>query len=116
MSYTDSNSAGIKCLFNNKKHMVKCIWNKVNNGEQACFLIVVLRFINLGILSILQRREQTDSGAHPASYPMDIRGSFPGVKGQRREANHLPPSCAEVKECVELYLHSAIRHHGVVLS
>jgi hypothetical protein len=29
-----------------------------------------------------------------------------GVKRPGREADHLPPSTAEVKECVELYLHS----------
>jgi hypothetical protein len=29
-----------------------------------------------------------------------------GVKRPRREADHSPPSRAEVKECVELYLHS----------
>jgi hypothetical protein len=39
------------------------------------------------------------------------RGSFPGL-----EADHSPPSNAEVKECVELYLHSPICFHGVVLS
>jgi hypothetical protein len=33
------------------------------------------------------------------------RGSFPGVKRPGREADHSPPSSAEVKECVELYLH-----------
>jgi hypothetical protein len=32
-----------------------------------------------------------------------------------RKADHTPPSSAEVKECVELYLHSPIRLHGVVL-
>jgi hypothetical protein len=31
------------------------------------------------------------------------------------EADHSPPSNAEVKEWVELYLHSPIRLHGVVL-
>jgi hypothetical protein len=30
--------------------------------------------------------------------------------------DHSPPSSAEVKEWVELYLHSPIRLHGVVLS
>jgi len=35
---------------------------------------------------------------------------FPG-----READHSPTSSAEVKECVELYLHSPTRFHGVVL-
>jgi hypothetical protein len=32
-----------------------------------------------------------------------------------READHSLPSSAEVKEWVELYLHSPIRLHGVVL-
>jgi hypothetical protein len=35
---------------------------------------------------------QTDSGAHPASYPMGAAGSFPGGK-----ADHSPPTSAEVK-------------------
>jgi hypothetical protein len=33
-----------------------------------------------------------------------------------READHSPPASAEVKEWVELYLHSPICFHGVVLS
>jgi hypothetical protein len=37
------------------------------------------------------------------------------VKRPGREADHSPPSSAEVKECVDLYLHSPIRLHGVVL-
>jgi hypothetical protein len=32
-----------------------------------------------------------------------------------READHSPPSSAEVKERVELYLHSPLRLHSVVL-
>jgi hypothetical protein len=39
-----------------------------------------------------------------------------GVKRPGREADHSPRSSAEVKELVELYLHSPIRLHGVVLS
>jgi hypothetical protein len=38
------------------------------------------------------------------------------VKLPGREADHSLPSSVEVKECVELYLHSPIRLHGVVLS
>jgi hypothetical protein len=38
------------------------------------------------------------------------------VKRPGREADHLPPSITEVKECVEPFLHSPIRLHGVVLS
>jgi hypothetical protein len=46
-----------------------------------------------------------------------VSGALPlGVKRPRREADHSPTSSAEVKERVELYLHSPIRLHGVVLS
>jgi hypothetical protein len=37
-----------------------------------------------------------------------------GIKRPEREADHSPPSSAEVKECVELYLHSPIRLHDVI--
>jgi hypothetical protein len=46
----------------------------------------------------LHCRVQNGSGAHPASYPMGTRGSFPGVKRSGREADHSHPSSAEVKE------------------
>jgi hypothetical protein len=39
-----------------------------------------------------------------------------GVKRLGREADHLHPCSAEIKECVELYFPSPIRLHGVVLS
>ena len=48
---------------------------------------------------------RTGPGAHPASYTMGA-GSFPGVKRQGRGVDHPPPSSAEVKERVELYLYS----------
>jgi hypothetical protein len=40
---------------------------------------------------------ETGFGAHPASYAVGIRGSFPGVKWPEREAEHSPPSSAKVK-------------------
>jgi hypothetical protein len=47
----------------------------------------------------LHHHVQNGSGAHPASYPMGTRGFFPGeVKRPGREADHSPPSSAEVKE------------------
>jgi hypothetical protein len=47
------------------------------------------------------------SGAHPATYLM-VPGSLSlGVKRPGREADHSPPPSSEVKESVELYLHSA---------
>jgi hypothetical protein len=45
----------------------------------------------------LIHRVQTGSGAHPASYPMGIEDSFPGVNRLGREADHPHPSSAEVK-------------------
>jgi hypothetical protein len=54
----------------------------------------------------LHQRVPNGSGAHPASYPMGTSGSFRGVKRPGREADHSPPSSAEVKKCVVLYLHS----------
>jgi hypothetical protein len=46
----------------------------------------------------LHHRVQNGSGAHLASYPMGTRGYFPGGKRPGREADHSPPSSAEVKE------------------
>jgi hypothetical protein len=40
---------------------------------------------------------QTGSGAHPASCTMGTVGPFPGGKARPgRDADHSPPSCAEV--------------------
>jgi hypothetical protein len=64
----------------------------------------------------LHLRVQNGSGAHSASYPMGTGALTLGVKRPVREADHSPPSSAEVNECVELYLHSQIRLHGVVTS
>jgi hypothetical protein len=56
----------------------------------------------------LHHRVHNGSGAHPASYPMGTGDSFSGggVKWQGCEADHSPPSSAELKEYVELYLRS----------
>jgi hypothetical protein len=51
-------------------------------------------------------------GAHPASYTMGA-GSFPGVKGPGRGANHPPLSSAEVKERVDLYVYPPQGLHGL---
>jgi len=50
---------------------------------------------------------QTGLGAHPASCTMGT-GSFPGVTRPGRGANHPPPSSAEVKERVELYMYTPL--------
>jgi hypothetical protein len=41
---------------------------------------------------------QTGSGVHPTSYTMGTVDSFPGVKQPGREADHSPPTSAEVKK------------------
>jgi hypothetical protein len=42
---------------------------------------------------------QTSCGIHPASYTLDTGGSFPRGKAlPGRDANHSPPSNAEVKK------------------
>ena len=48
---------------------------------------------------------QTDPGAHTASYTMGTR-SFPEAKETGRGVDHPPPSSAEVKERVEVYIYS----------
>jgi hypothetical protein len=57
---------------------------------------------------------QTGSGAHAASYPMGTGGPFPRGKGRMwRDADHSPPSSAEVMKEYELYLLSPKRFHNV---
>jgi hypothetical protein len=53
----------------------------------------------------LHHRVQNGSGAQPAFYPMSTRSSFRGGRRPAREADHSPPSIAEITEWVELYLH-----------
>jgi hypothetical protein len=48
---------------------------------------------------------QTGAGTHPASYIVGTC-SFLGVKWLGHDIDHPPPSSAEVKERVELYLYS----------
>jgi hypothetical protein len=64
----------------------------------------------------LHHRVHNGSGAHPASYSVGTRGSFPGVKCPGREADHSPPSSAQVKNACNCTSIPPIRLHGVVLS
>jgi hypothetical protein len=61
-------------------------------------------------------RVQNGSGAHPASYPMGTRGSFPGGKAAGAWSLPLTSIWCRGEECVELYLTPPIRLHGMVLS
>jgi hypothetical protein len=55
------------------------------------------------------------SGAHPASYPIGTGALSLRVKRPGREADHSPPSSAEVKNAWS-YTSTPICLHGVVLS
>jgi hypothetical protein len=46
---------------------------------------------------------------------MGAVGIFSGVKRQEREADHSSPTSVEVKKNVDLYIHSPIRLHGILL-
>jgi hypothetical protein len=47
---------------------------------------------------------QTGSGAYPASYPVDTRALFLGVKQKGHEADHSLPSSADVRNDGAIYL------------
>jgi hypothetical protein len=59
---------------------------------------------------------QTGSGAHPVCSPMGTEGSFPGGKAAGALRWPLTYNYRQDAENVELYIHSPIRHHGVVLN
>jgi hypothetical protein len=40
----------------------------------------------------------------------------PDLMRPRHEADHSPPTSAEAKKNLDLYIHSAIRLHGIVLN
>jgi hypothetical protein len=66
--------------------------------------------------TISYRRIQNGSGAHPASCSMILGVLSLWAKRPERKADHSLPPTAEIKGWVELYIHSHIHLHGVVLS
>jgi hypothetical protein len=50
------------------------------------------------------------------TYRHDREALSPGVKRPGREADNSPPTSAEVKKNVDLYIHSPIRLHDVLLN
>jgi hypothetical protein len=102
------------CLYNEPflertdKSLFQLSWGYTGPKNKEIKTAKLLRFrfpAGAGSFS-LHRRAQNGSGAHPASYPMGTRGSFPRSKAAGRETDHSPPSSAEVKEWLELCLHS----------
>jgi len=73
--------------------------------DSSAGIVIRYRLDGLGIESWwgVSAPIQTGPGAHPASYTMGT-GSFPGVKRPGCGIDHPPPSSAEVKERVQLYI------------
>jgi hypothetical protein len=82
----------------------------------AAWTIGVLGFDSRRGLGIFLFTTTSRTALGPTQPPIQwIPGALSlGVKRPVREADHSPPSSAEVKEWVEPYLHSPIRLYGVV--
>jgi hypothetical protein len=78
--------------------------------------MIKIEVADIKLDNVVHHRIRTGSGAHPASYPMDTRGSFPELKWPGREGDHSPPSSAEVKNAWCYTSPPPIRLPGVVLS
>jgi hypothetical protein len=111
----------------NKVKIQECYWfyNNLNVTILALFYFINLpiqwlatgwtvRGSNPGGGARFSAPVHTVAGAHPASYTMDT-GSFPRVKRPGRGVDHPPPSRAEVKKIVQLYLYSPSGHSWPVL-
>jgi hypothetical protein len=80
----------------------------IATGYRLIDWMIGVRFrTGAGNFSLIHRYVQTGCGARSASCPVGTGGSFSGVKRAEHEADSSPPSIADVKKCVELYLHSS---------
>jgi hypothetical protein len=79
----------------------------LNSWDSSVSIVIRLRVVrprNRGSIpsrdkrQFLVHRVQTDSWAHPASYPKGTGAHFLRIKRPAREADHSPPSRAEVKK------------------
>jgi hypothetical protein len=103
---------------NDKSHTYKISWNENSYFDNRSspsphvkqrITRIYFPFLPVHALHVVQ----TSSGVHPTSYPMGTGDYFPGVERQGREADHSPPTSAEVKK---MWIHSPIRLHGVMLN
>jgi hypothetical protein len=76
-----------------------------------CLILMFLEIIDLGYLTPVCRGEYLDLRGRKWQEASLLSNGYRGalslvVKRPGREAGHLPPSSAEIKDCVELYFHS----------
>jgi hypothetical protein len=97
-----------KNIFRSREGPVKCMAIKLGR-DSSVGIATRYELDRPGIESRWKRDFQHPSrpalGTHPASCTMGT-WSFPGVKRPGRDVDHPPPSSAEVKERVQLYLYS----------
>jgi hypothetical protein len=103
MSQCDAHLRNVRLCFCGSRHFLYL------NRDSSVGIATCYRLESLGIESRWEARFsapiQTGPGAHPGSYTMGT-GSFPGVKRPGCGVDHPPPSSAEVKERLKLYLYS----------
>jgi hypothetical protein len=86
MKEVTSSSLHIKDLWNFNRQLPYCLNNSDKESSQPYHIGDMddrgfrVRFPEGAGNFSLHHRVQNGSGAHPASYPMGIRGSFPGGK------------------------------------
>jgi hypothetical protein len=84
-------------------------WGETKSRDSSVGLgdrMIVVRFLAEAVKFSFRHRVQTGSESHPASYPKDTGVLSLRVKRPGRETDNSSQSSADVKECVELYLHS----------
>jgi hypothetical protein len=88
--------------------LINCLWSKKELTEQRKESIVVGTYLYYWMTRVRAPTEaedfssslcvQSGSGVHPASCTMGTGGPFPGgIARPRCDADHSPPSSAEVK-------------------
>jgi hypothetical protein len=90
------------CMLLNIFMISNCSYIKLHSSKLSEILLKIFSFIHC---------VQTASGAHPVSYPMaySLGVNLPG-----READHSPPSSAEVKNAWSYTSTPPLRLHGVM--
>jgi hypothetical protein len=97
-----------------RKPIVMKIWT----FYELILVIGILGFDSRRELGIFHFTTASRTAPGPTQPPIQwVIGALSlGAKRPGHEADHSPPYRAEVKECVELYIPSPIRLHGVVFS
>jgi hypothetical protein len=78
--------------------MVCCSESKGTSQCSVGSFSFIFIFVNISLCLFLQLYFQSGTSANPTSSPMNTEVPFPRTKRQGREADHAPPSNAEIKK------------------